>query len=210
MKNTMVTIAVFVTAFFFASGALGAGYLKYEGIDGESKSAEDRPTEEVAFYYNKIAFAKMTARVGGPLVIKDENGKTTVLKRDGRYRLSTGGHVWVKNGRVVKNTGHELGHSLGKAPDKEDAGLLLPAVQKVRESGRKSGSGSNLEQLGPSTQPEPSSPQSVKSGETAEPTGLLLPAVQKVRSSAGKSESDSKGKKGGNVEYEWKVEEGTK
>ncbi|MFO7603172.1 MAG: hypothetical protein R6X06_05070 [Gammaproteobacteria bacterium] len=48
----------------------------------------------------------------------------------------------------------------------------------------------------------------IKGNETPKPATLLLPAVQKARE--GKADNASKAKKKGNVEYNWKVEEGTK
>jgi hypothetical protein len=48
-------------------------------------------------------------------------------------------------------------------------------------------------------------PGSVQSNEPAKP-GLLLPAIQKAQ----EPDRDGKAKKKGNVEYNWKVEEGQK
>lgn len=60
-------------------------------------------------------------------------------------------------------------------------------------------------------QPQPS--ENLDSGTTQQPTGLLLPAIQKNRATAttdreAAAENDSKNKKKGNIEYQWKVEKG--
>ncbi|MFO7593226.1 MAG: hypothetical protein R6X15_04170 [Pseudomonadota bacterium] len=47
-----------------------------------------------------------------------------------------------------------------------------------------------------------------KGNETPKPAALLAPEVRKKREGA--ANNTSKGKKKGNVEYHWKVEEGTK
>lgn len=70
------------------------------------------------------------------------------------------------------------------------AGLLLPAVQKAQEA------------------PAATPPGNVQGNEPPKPAGLLLPAVQKAQEPA--PAQGAKGKKKGNVEYQWKVEEGQK
>jgi hypothetical protein len=64
--------------------------------------------------------------------------------------------------------------------------------------------------------PAPTPTQRVDDGNTTTETGLLVPAVQKVRDrpDSGSQETGkdqpAPGKKKGNVEYGWKVEEGEK
>lgn len=59
---------------------------------------------------------------------------------------------------------------------------------------------------------EPAPAQRLDSPTEAQPAALLLPAVQKVQADdAGQDQGDEAArKKKGNVEYGWKVEEGTK
>lgn len=152
-------IVVALGLLLLAGGAYAAGYIKFDGVEGES-SSNTRPAEEVTFNYDKISFNSIAARVGGPLTILDERGMRRVLDRDGVYSTSKGEKVWVKNGIVARST------VVGGAQD-------------------------------------------LNSGETAQPTGLLVPAVQKARGDI-TLPAEEKGKKKGNVEYGWKVEEGTK
>ena len=54
---------------------------------------------------------------------------------------------------------------------------------------------------------QPAPAREIKRSEDAQPAALLLPAVQKARDAApGKARGSKKGK----VEYQWKVEEGSK
>ncbi|TQV73599.1 hypothetical protein FLL45_12050 [Aliikangiella marina] len=104
MKNNILTMSVFAfVTIFMGAQASAAAYVKYDGVDGESK--DSKPTSKV--------------------------------------------------------------RQLDKASPKA-AGLLLPAVQKVRSS-------------------------------------TIKPSKRKVTRKPAKSQS---GKKKGNVEYVWKVEEG--
>jgi hypothetical protein len=56
--------------------------------------------------------------------------------------------------------------------------------------------------------PQPTAPSRVQGNDTPKPAGLLLPAVQKAQEPA--PARGEKGKKKGNVEYQWKIEEGVK
>ena len=135
MKLLKTIIASAVVSMIFAAGVYAAAYIKFDGVDGESKSSDDRPTEEVAFYYNKISFSQINARVGGPLIIKDEQNKTIQLKKDGVYHTSRGERILVRNGMVAESTvSPPSAQTLRPGKTAQPAGMLLPAVQNVRDS----------------------------------------------------------------------------
>lgn len=54
---------------------------------------------------------------------------------------------------------------------------------------------------------QPAQARQIKRNEDAQPAAMLLPAVQKARETA---QDKAKGTKKGKVEYQWKVEEGSK
>jgi len=61
----------------------------------------------------------------------------------------------------------------------------------------------------PATPATPATPNRVQGNDAPKPAGLLLPAVQKAQDPAPGRAGEAKKKKG-NVEYQWKVEEGEK
>ena len=183
MQRYQVWIAGVVASLFFASGALAAPFIKYEGVEGESKASQARPNDVVGDNDNMISYSEINATAGEPLTVVDQRGRASVLQKDGVYRTSDGGQIWVRNGRVFRTRGHEVSHHLGVSPTGESghslhsgeageqAPLLPPAVQKIRPS-MKSDSGS--------------------------------PAV--TNPSTGSATKGPKRK--GNIDYEWKVEKG--
>jgi len=99
--------------------------------------------------------------------------------------------------------------------DPETIGLLLPAVQKVRGNVREGdeSNGGDVDRpiitgrvYNESSSEAPSASGDLgRAQEDEEAAALLLPAVQSARRTASQEKD---GSKGGNVEFEWKVEEG--
>lgn len=202
-------LALFCLALALPAASIhAAGFIKFEGVDGES--ADIVPTETISFNY-----AKIEAQPGGQLWLIGKDGKKQRVSRDGRYRSSEGDVFVLKNGLVSEASKEKLfsappknaasGLPTGKRQHKpiaitkpvdkaspaqgmpqnlkgnenpQEAGLLLPAVQKVREAANTS----QKPQSAPAkTRGE--GPQDLKSNSNTQ-KGLLLPAVQKVREAA--------------------------
>ena len=81
-----------------------AGFLKYNGFPGESKSTSDRPTESISINFTKFEYTKLKAQHGHVLIAHDQHGKKKVLKKDGIYTTNKGEKIWVKNGKITRST----------------------------------------------------------------------------------------------------------
>ena len=164
MKRIQIMLAATVATLFFAGSALGAAYIKFDGVDGEARDSAGSAYGGSKTEYLKITMTKITAQVGGPLIVKDQNGKTHVLKQDGVYSTSTGEKIWVKDGRVAKRT--IMPHYYDSRPPRPGASDGRAASgQEARDAAAKSQPINNLKQIGVANQPSATGGANVASGD---------------------------------------------